>query len=79
MDGVNAEAGRYTKDAIPAVADVKAFRGEEKIAGFTRQKTHLSYVDGGNAHMSTLSYVVVKGEEVTTTCHAVFLRHAKKN
>lgn len=79
VDGMNADAvgALYAEDGVYAVADLQSFNGREKIAGITRKRAHLEYVNGGCAHMSTLPHVVVKGDKAIATCHTALLRHAE--
>lgn len=79
MDGLNADAvgALYSEDGVYAVADLEAFQGRDKIAGITQRRTHLSYVEGGCAHTSTLPYVVISADKAVATCHTALLRYAK--
>jgi ketosteroid isomerase-like protein len=73
VDGLNAEAvgSSYVEDGVYAVGDIGAYEGREKIAAITRDSGHLKLVNTGCAHMSTLPYVVIAGDEATATCHTM--------
>ena len=79
VDGCNAEAvgSFYAEDGVYAVADMPAFEGRARIAQITRDAGHLSYVNGGCAHASTLPHVVIEGDKAVATCHTMVLRHGE--
>lgn len=73
VDGCNAEVvgSFYTEDGMYAVGDIGAYEGRERIAAITRDDSHLGFVTHGCAHMSTLPYIVLEGDEATATCHTM--------
>lgn len=73
VDGCNADAvgSFYAEDGVYAVGDTLSFEGRERIAGITRGKIHLGYVNAGCAHMATLPYVVIDGDQASATCNMI--------
>jgi hypothetical protein len=73
VDGCNGDAvgAVYAEDGVYAVGDIGAFEGRERIAAITRDPGHLGLVGRGCAHISTLPYVVVDGDQATATCHTM--------
>jgi ketosteroid isomerase-like protein len=79
IDGCNAEAvgSFYAEDGVYAVGDRGTFEGRQKIAGIASSPGHLSLVQGGVAHISTLPYVVIDGDRASATCHTMVVRHGE--
>lgn len=77
VDGLNAQAvgACYTEDGVYAVGDIGAFEGRAQIEAITRDPGHLGYVGAGCAHMSSLPYVVIKGDRAVATCHTMVPMH----
>ncbi|MFT5889752.1 MAG: ketosteroid isomerase-like protein [Zhongshania sp.] len=80
VDGLNAEAvgSCYVDEGIYAVGDVGIMDGREKIEAITRDPGHLAYVAAGCAHMSTLPYVIIDGDQAIATCHTMVPMHGEE-
>ena len=73
VDGCNGDAvgSVYAEDGVYAVGDIGAFEGRDRIVAITRDPGHLGLVGRGCAHMSTLPYVVIEGDQAAATCHTM--------
>jgi uncharacterized protein (TIGR02246 family) len=80
VDGCNAESvgDLYTEDGVYAVGDRPSWLGRDAIAGITRETGHLTLVNAGCAHMSTLPFVVVNGDRAVATCHTMVPVHGQQ-
>jgi hypothetical protein len=79
VDGCNADSvgGLYAEDGVYAVGDRPSWVGREAIAGITRETGHLTLVNAGCAHMSTLPFVVIDGNRAVATCHTMVPMHGE--
>jgi SnoaL-like domain len=79
VDGCNAEAvgSVYAKDGIYAVGDIGAFEGRAAIEAITRDPGHLGLVGRGCAHMSSLPYIMLDGDQATATCHTMVVMNGE--
>lgn len=77
VDGLNGPAvGSFYEDqGVYAVGDIGKMEGRETIEAITRDPGHLSFVGAGCAHISTLPYVVVDGDQAVATCHTMVNMH----
>jgi ketosteroid isomerase-like protein len=77
VDGLNADAlGEiYAEDGVYAVGDVGRMEGRAAVQAITRQSGHLDLVGRGAAHISTLPYVVIDGDQAVATCHTMVARN----
>ncbi|HEX7856850.1 MAG TPA: nuclear transport factor 2 family protein [Sphingobium sp.] len=79
VDGCNTQSvgDFYVEDGVYAVGDMPAWIGRDAIAGITRDPGHLKLVGAGCAHMSSLPFVVIDGDEAVATCHTMVPMHGK--
>lgn len=79
VDGLNGEAvgSFYTDEGVYAVGDIGRMEGRETIEAITRDPGHLAYVGAGCAHISTLPYVVIEGDQAVATCHTMVNMHGE--
>ncbi|KMS52003.1 hypothetical protein V474_02840 [Novosphingobium barchaimii LL02] len=77
VDGLNGPAvGSFYEDqGVYAVGDIGKMEGRETIEAITRDPGHLGFVGAGCAHISTLPYVVVDGDQAVATCHTMVNMH----
>lgn len=79
VDGCNAQSvgDFYVEDGVYAVGDMPSWVGREAIAAITRDAGHLKLVNAGCAHMSTLPYLVIDGDQAVATCHTMVPMHGE--
>ena len=73
VDGLNADAmgELYAEDSVYAVGDAGKFEGRGALQNMTRQPGLLELVRKGEAHFSSLPYVVIDGDRAVATCHSM--------
>ena len=81
VDGLNTDSVRdcYSEEGVYAVADIAAFQGRDQIANITKDPGHQGLVAAGCAHISTLPFVVIDGDEAVATCHTMVATHKESD
>jgi ketosteroid isomerase-like protein len=77
VDGLNVDAvgTLYAEDGTYEVSDHGVFEGRAAIQAMTQSAGHVELVGSGVAHISTLPYVVIDGDQAAATCHTMLAQH----
>lgn len=77
VDGLNPTAvgTLYAEDGIYAVGHEGRFEGRAAVQAITQSPGHLDLVRQGVAHISTLPYVVITGDNAVATCHTMVAKN----
>lgn len=65
----------YAEDGVYAIGDVGAYDGRAAVQGIVAKQDHIDLVTAGAAHISTLPYVLIDGDNAVATCHTMVIRH----